>query len=723
MPVRRSGFARAAQIAVLICAALLLAACAAWFAAPYFVPDPFDALRRQTPVRVWTDRAGRVLWNERTWDARWRFPVPLDRISPHAVRMILAAEDASFRHHSGVDYAAVLRAAWQNAVSFRRISGASTISMQLAGMAIPGNDRSFRRKFLQAAMARKMENLHDKDEILTEYLNRIPFGGKIFGIEAAARYYFGLPASDLNPAEAAFLCGLPQKPNRFRPDRHPEAAKERQRIVLHLLTRRGLISQKEARRILEEEPLRLRSFKTPAVFELAASPRELFHPLAAVRAENLPFRVTTTLDLVLHHKILDILKAQRAALKDVHDAAAVLVDNRSGAVLVSIGTLDFSDPAGGEVDSVRAVRAAGSAVKPFLYAEAISGGLIVSETILTDAPVRYGSYSPGNYDGRFHGNVSAAYALSHSLNTPAVRLAARLGDGRVRRLLLRSGLEPRLTAKGIPSGLAAALGADGYRLLDLTRAYAMLANDGILPELTLLPREGEVPGTAPEPVFHAKACAMTAFMLRSRPFGTTSFPVAWKTGTSNNNCDAWCFAFTPDYTLGVWFGNKSGARSADLVGAEAALPAASAVFDLLYRDRPLPAWPDADVLFESRELCAQTGLSPSPFCRKFMKCHTIPGLPLARCGVCAGLARSPLKILSPAPGSYYAPPGRNSVTLNLRASRGDVLWFLNGQLLEGAVSDHEFPAGARYTLRAVEKNFDPVAGPASAESVFSVKTR
>ena len=433
--------------------------------------------------------------------------------------------------------------------------------------------------------------------------------------------------------------------------------------------------------------------------------------------------MTTTLDLALHSKILGILKTQCTALKDVHDAAAVLMDNRSGAILVSIGTLDFSDPAGGEVDSVRAVRAAGSAVKPFLYAEAISGGWIVSDTILTDAPVRYGSYSPGNYDGTFHGNVSASYALSHSLNTPAVRLAARLGEERVRRVFLRSGLKPRLAAKGIPSGLAAALGTDGYRLIDLTRAYAMLANGGILPDLALLPRTGTDSGTPPEPVFHEKACAMTALMLRSRPFGSTPFPVAWKTGTSNNNCDAWCFAFTPDYTLGVWFGNKNGSRSDDLVGAAAALPAASAVFDLLYRDRPLPAWPDPDVLFENRELCAQTGLTPSPFCRKRMKSRTIPGLPLASCRTCARLVHAPLKILSPAPGSYYAPPGRNSVTLNLRASSDGVLWFLNGRLLEDAGPDREFPAGARYTLRAVEKDFDPVAGPASAESVFSVKTQ
>ena len=194
-------------------AVFFLALWGAWIIAPYCVDDPMTALSRQTPVRSWVDRSGKLLWNERTYAAEWRFPVPLSRISPHAVRVILAAEDAHFYRHSGVDYGAIARAAWQNLVSGKRLSGASTISMQLAGMALPPGKHDLKRKFVQAALARKLERCHTKDEILAEYLNRIPFGGKLYGIEAAAQYYFGLPAAKLNLAEATLLCGLPQKPN------------------------------------------------------------------------------------------------------------------------------------------------------------------------------------------------------------------------------------------------------------------------------------------------------------------------------------------------------------------------------------------------------------------------------------------------------------------------------------------------------------------------------
>jgi len=711
-------FRRSLIISLIVLAALLLAGAAVWMIAPFCVEDPFDTLGMQTPVRVWTDRTGHVIWNERTYDAQWRFPVPLKQISPHAVRMILAAEDAHFYQHNGVDYSAVFRAAWQNLTSFRRISGASTISMQLAGMTIPGNDRSFRRKFLQAAKARKMERLHGKEEILTEYMNRIPFGGKIFGIEAASLYYFGLHASDLNPAEAAYLCGLPQKPNRFRPDRHPEAAKERQRIVLHLLTRRGLIAEQEAERILKEEPLRLRDFSVPAPFAATASSRELFHHIARIRKKDTPYRVTTSLDLNLHHSVLNLLKTQKNSLKDVHDAAAIVIDNKTGEILVSIGTLDFTDPHSGEVDAVRAIRSAGSTLKPLIYAEAIAGGWIVADTILQDAPVRYGSYSPGNFDGLYRGNVTASTALADSLNTPAVRLVAKLGENRVRQTLNRAGLKDCLAAKGLPTGLAIALGADGFRMLDLACAYAMLANGGTLPELRLIHEDRPLIPASPDPVFPGKVCAMVASMLRTHSPGTLPFPIAWKTGTSNNNCDAWCFAFTPDFTVGIWFGNKDGSRSPDLVGATAALPAATAVFAMLYRDRPLPQRENDDALFEMRELCTVSGLAPSTACGKTFSARTIPGLPLAGCRVCNGRKHDTLKIFSPAPGDYLVPPGGNAVHFNLKASSDRVLWFINGLLIDDPSTGYDFSAGKRYIIRAVEKD-----GAATAESVISVRNR
>ena len=218
------------RTALLLTAAVVIPAAAGiavWTAAPYFAEDPMEELKRHTPVRIYLDRTGRTVRMERTFDAEWRFTVPLRELPERTVQTILAAEDAGFFRHSGVDFAAALRAFGQNLVSGRIVSGASTIPMQMASMAYPGRKRSYWSKFLQAARARRLEMLHSKEEILEEYLNRIPFGGKIFGIETAAQYYFGCSAKDLTPAETAMLCGLPQRPNAYRPDRHPEAARKR----------------------------------------------------------------------------------------------------------------------------------------------------------------------------------------------------------------------------------------------------------------------------------------------------------------------------------------------------------------------------------------------------------------------------------------------------------------------------------------------------------------
>ncbi len=695
-----------------ITVALFIPGGAVWFAAPYYADDPMNELAKQTPVRTWYDRNGKILWHERTFDAQWRFPVPLSKISPNVIRVILSAEDASFYEHSGVDYSAVCRAAWQNVAFVRRVSGASTISMQLAGMTLPGK-HGFKRKFIQAVKARKLEMRHSKEEILTEYLNRVPFGGKIYGIEAAAQYYLGMSAEKLNLAEAALLCGLPQKPNKLRPDRNLSGAKERQRIVLKLLTRHGEITPDEAKRILTEEPLRFRDFRYRAAFELAASPGELFHALSAANEQT-----ETTLDRELHFQILSFLRAQKEQLCDVQDGAALLLDNRSGKVLCYIGTLNFSCKSGGEVDVIRSIRGAGSSLKPFIYAEAINGGWLVEATKIPDAPVRYGDYSPGNYDGRFHGLVSAGYALSNSLNTPAVRLVALLGESRVREAFNRSGLSRFRKNERIAAGLSLALGSDGYSLWDITRAYSMLANGGKLFSFSL--NRNEAPVIPENVVFPKEVCLMVCSMLRERPLGYSGLDVAWKTGTSNNNCDAWCFAFTPDYTLGVWFGNKDGKRSPDLIGAKAALPVASEIFELLYKNKPFPQWPDEFRLLELRELCAESGLTPGAFCKRKIRQTAIPRLSLASCRMCSPHQKNTLKILSPAPKSYRTAPGKSSVVLNLRTDRREVVWFLNGRRIDGNPNEYEFAANARYILRAVHEPSGHDAPPVVAEVVFSV---
>ena len=221
---------------ILICAgiAVLALAAAGIFSAwlvldflPGLTPDPMADLEQQTPARVWLGESGRIVHVRRTYDAQWRFAVKLSEISPETVRIMLTVEDRNFYHHNGVDFGAFFRAFSQNLRHGRIISGASTITMQLAGMTQTGPRRSLKRKLEQIIRARRLEQLHSKEQILEEYLNRLPFGGKLYGIEAASQYYFGQHAKALNRSESALLCGLPQRPNAYRPDRFLPLALER----------------------------------------------------------------------------------------------------------------------------------------------------------------------------------------------------------------------------------------------------------------------------------------------------------------------------------------------------------------------------------------------------------------------------------------------------------------------------------------------------------------
>lgn len=656
--------------------ALALAAVSVWFVAPWCVADPLAELARHTPVRIWCDRNGRAIWYERTYDGEWRFPLTLDEIPQEVRTFTLNVEDARFYAHGGVDYRAVARAILQNFGSARVLSGASTISMQVAGLAYPKRGWRWIRKFMQAARARRMERLHTKDEILEAYFSHLPYGGKIVGLKSAADYYFGLKIGDLTVAEASVLVGIPQAPNRFRPDRHPEAAARRQRLVLDAQVRKGLMTRERANALFREERVRYRDFTVRTEWEEKGAAREWgflvrgeggrkpegesqkLEPrnhtagLAACDAR----RVMLDVEADLCEEVRQILLRRTGG--GVDDAAAVVVEVPTGAMRGYVGTLDFQAKKGGQVDAVRAVRSAGSTLKPFIYLEALEGGLITPETVLLDAPLRYGNYAPGNFDGTFRGEVTVTEALSHSLNTPVVRLLATLGEARVTAAFERQGLYGTVKT----NGLALALGSAGYRLGDLAMAYRNLA----------------LKASATNGV--SAAGAQLAAMLRTLPMpGAQELPVAWKTGTSNNLKDAWCFAYTPDWVVGVWYGNKDGQASDRLVGVEIAAPAAGEIMSRLYWGRPPPEWPVPAF--------AASGMPPgraSPFCPP--------------------LATDSVMILSPAPQSYRLSPGQKTLTLDLRCSERDVYWFWNGTGIGNATSSVpisvSFPPG-RHRVVAV----------------------
>lgn len=651
----------------------------AWFAAPWFVSEPLVELGRHTPVRVWCDRNGKAVWYERTYDGEWRFPVTLAEIPQQVSDFMLNVEDARFFEHGGVDYRAVARAFIQNFSSGRVLSGASTISMQVAGLAYPKRGWRWARKFMQAARARKMERLHTKEEILEAYFNHLPFGGKIVGIKSAADYYFGLKVSELTVAEASVLVGIPQAPNRFRPDRHPEAAAKRQRLVLDSQVRMGKMTQAQAECLFREERVRYRDFTVKTVWEEKGEAREWGFLVKGLRVVDCGLRVEADADLC--EEMRQILR--RRIGNGVADAAAVVMDVATGEMRGYVGTLDFGAKKGGQVDAVRAVRSAGSTLKPFIYLEALEGGLITPETVLLDAPLRYSGYAPGNFDGTFHGEVTAAEALSHSYNTPVVRLLATLGETRVTATFERAGLCGTVKT----NGLALALGSAGYRLADLAAAYRGLA-------LKALATNGA-----------SRAGAQLAEMLRTLPMpGAQELPVAWKTGTSNNLKDAWCFAYTPDWVVGVWYGNKDGKASDRLVGVEIAAPAAGEIMSRLYWNRAPPDWPafaECDELVGSRASRDRIGRAVGAF------------LP---CCAFRDVRSERVMILSPAPQIYRLPPGQKTLTLDLKCSEKEVYWFWNGTgvgaATNGLLLSIAFPAG-RHRVVAVP------ADPARTEVAVS----
>ncbi len=641
-------------------AALVFLQCllTAWHFAPYCVDDPLPLLEARPPARIFTDRHGTPLYAQRGWDAQWRFPVPLSEIHPEVIRATLAAEDGDFYQHHGVDYRAALRALWQNVTSARTVSGASTISMQVASMAM-GRDRTLWGKFLQAARARKMERLHSKDEILSAYLNHLPYGGKLHGIEAAAQFYFGLSARELTFAETTLLCGIPQRPNALRPDRHPEAARQRQALLLKMMVRQGMLSQAEADDCFNRAPVRLRDFSLKASFERIAQPSEHLHALM----RGYP------IDGEAQAHALRVLRKHLATLPNVHDAACIVLPHSEAfEPLVYLGTIDFRSPTGGQVDAATAVRSAGSVLKPFIFAEAIEGGLLVPETQLLDAPVRYGDYTPTNYDKlRYVGKLSAGEALARSLNTPVIRLLDTLGEERMTTRFTALGLPP--TA---PGGLTLALGTGGATLRDLVQAYAHLDTHFS-------------PGTA----------ALVAQMLR-RPLLGCPYDVAWKTGTANNNTDAWCVVWTPEVTIGVWVGNKTGTRSDALVGVEAAAPIASELMTAYYEHRDPPRWEE---ITTTATLCSESGLSATTRCPATFIGTVHPTLPLKRCDTCTR-PNAALHILAPIPDTYYG----ERVTFSLSTNLPHCTWLHNGTAI-GEASQITLPPGS-HTLHAIAPSGD-----------------
>lgn len=502
------------------------------------------------------------------------------------VKAVIASEDGSFWSHHGVRPLSILRAACQNAFYRRRISGASTITMQAVRLIRP-HPKTIWEKWKETVRAVKMERKKSKDWILSQYLNRAPYGSNLIGIEAAAQGWFGKGAKELGLGEAAMLAGMVQAPSRFRPDRGYEKAIKRRDYVLGRMRELGMIDEMQVEAARSVRPVVRRAprpFKCPHFCDW----------VVATRSGD----VKTALDA-------DVQAAcERAVAGTTNDysSAAVVLRVSDGAVVAMAVSGDYFDPDGGQVNTALTPRPAGSTLKPFLAALAMEKGVVAPADRLMDAPVAFKGYRPVNFDGRYRGSVSVRDSLILSLNVPFVLLLRELGVETFGEFLRTLGFA-HLGVKDEDAGLGMAIGNVEVSLLELATAYAILARGGML--------------STGEPVLSPGACFIVSDMLSgversSAALGHVADVVlprfAWKTGTSSAYRDAWTVAWNSEYVVGVWCGHKSGGfGDQSLVGAKAAAPVAWGIARHLYPqgDGPWFAAPKDDAAF--RRLRAASG--------------------------------------------------------------------------------------------------------------------
>ena len=550
---------------ILICAALALLTLLPPVAFQLYLKSlgPLDLMSARAGSTVVVDRDGRLLRPFTMPNGRWRLPVTTTEVDPRYLAMLIAYEDARFFRHDGVDLLALGRAALQAATRGRIVSGASTLTMQVARLMEP-RERSFAAKLQEMARAWRMERQISKDGVLDRYLMLAPFGGNLEGVRAASLAYFGKEPLHLTIAEAALLVALPQAPEARRPDRRPDTARAARAKVLARAVARGIVDAREAA-LANAEPIPSARRPFP---NLAAHAAE-----EAVAADRHASRIKLAIDARLQRKLEDLAKAHAERLGPKLSVAIVALDNLTGEIRARVGAADYADASrAGAVDMSQKPRSPGSALKPFIYAMAFEQGLAHPETILNDRPARYGAYAPKNFDPGFQGPVTARRALQQSLNLPAVELLADIGATPFLARLHGAGAAIALP-RDTPIGLAIGLGGLGISLVDVARLYAGLARGGEAPALH--ERLDGTPAIAPaRRVTDPVAAYYVEDILRGSPppANALSGRIAFKTGTSYGFRDALAIGFDKLTTIAVWVGRPDNAPTPGLIGRETAAP-------------------------------------------------------------------------------------------------------------------------------------------------------
>ncbi len=706
---------------------------------PYFAPIGAADIAQNQLAMQFSDRNNLPLGTLLTRDQEHTSVIPLNQVSPQFIQAILAAEDASFYEHGALDMKAVVRAIKEAIHAKRIVSGASTITMQLARMLEPV-PRTLPGKMQEIWLAWRLVAGMNKDEILSAYINRLPMGGNIYGVEAAARIYFSIPASDLNLAQASLLAAIPNNPTYFNPYEHWERLKQRQKYVLNRMVQEGYVKEAIATRTSTEK----------VVFQsrqqgIIAAPHFLFWlanqipptPLGkggliapkgglvppflrGVRGDQSVIRTTINrpLQQFVEAQVQQVISS--LAGNNVHDAAALVIDNHTGEVLAYVGSPDYFNEAKlGRNDGVQALRQPGSTLKPFVYELALEKNLIRPNTILADVPARYAIpgaklYSPTDYTESFLGPVRVRIALANSLNVPAVRVLEKVGVENFLERLHELGFE-HLNQTPEHYGLGLTLGSGEVSLWELARAYLTIARQGDAIPLVSIFSNSTIPIDAMNRVstiYNQKIWQLIINILsdnhaRATAFGVDSvlnlpFPAAVKTGTSSNFRDTWTVGFTTDYTVATWVGNFNGEPMRQVSGVTGAAPLWNRIMLHLHEHQEPAAFPSPEGLIQL-PVCAISGLKPTPDCTSVVQEYFYPEdknnyeaenkfeLPPEYDEWLAKQQRSHLisdnlRILSPHHGDvfllYPGEAGQQKLEFKLAGNKSaPVEWWLNGEKL------------------------------------------
>jgi penicillin-binding protein 1C len=712
---------------------------------PYFIPITSEDLRQKQQAFIFRDRYGLPLGTILTRDQENTAVVELEQVSPLFLQAIIATEDRRFYQHGAVDLRAIARAILEAIQAKRIVSGGSTITMQLARMINPA-PRTLSQKLQEIWQSWRIFAGMNQQEILQAYINRLPMGGNIYGVEAASRIYFGVSAKDLNLAQASLLAAIPNDPNGLNPYEYWNNLKRRQAYVLNRMVVNDYIGRSQAEKTMQEKVS-----LQPRDQGIMAAPHFLFFLAEnlgdnsnnqAQSSQNNTLEINTTIDRNLQKFVAGQVKqtVQNLAEDNVRQAAALVIKNETGEILAYVGSVDYFDQKNqGQNDGVQALRQPGSTLKPFLYELALAKRIIDSNTILLDSPAYYAIpgakiYQPTNYNAdQFMGPVPVRLALANSLNIPAVKVLEKVGVEKFLQRLQQLGFH-QLNKPAEYYGLGLTLGSGEVTLWQLANSYLTMANQGKIqpfqvttkPSIRLqdINSQNKLQDQSQDiDHFNYLAREKETWLLitdmlsdshaRASEFGIDSvlnlpFPTAVKTGTSSDFRDTWTVGFTRDYTVATWVGNFNGDRLKLVSGVMGAAPLwANIMLHLHEKQIPLAFEKPSNLV--KKPICTNTGLKPTQTCQTVIN-EYLSANSLEKYNSTTITKNNPttniksqnnnqpeysdnLQIISPQNDDYFliSPDHPNQLALKIHnPSQTKIEWLLNGKKITSQTADTFF---------------------------------